>query len=106
MLNLPNILSEADIKKFKKRILSKRIKHYLLIQPQIKYKKIVNQVDGARVLPKNVYTSPLVIWIFGNVVAHVLWEKNYIIFIIKNKKVAQSYRGYFNTLWKISKPIS
>ncbi|OGY84084.1 MAG: hypothetical protein A3F54_00850 [Candidatus Kerfeldbacteria bacterium RIFCSPHIGHO2_12_FULL_48_17] len=49
-------------------------------------------------LPGN-FSSPLVIWVFGSVVAQVLWEKPETIFLIRNKKLAEDYRKYFQLLW-------
>ncbi len=46
------------------------------------------------------FSSPLVIWIFGDYVANVLWEKEVQGFLIKNKKIADDYRKYFNVLWQ------
>ncbi len=44
-------------------------------------------------------SSPIVIWMFGNYVANVLWEENETIFVTKNKKIADDYRKYFHLLW-------
>ncbi|VVB65406.1 Sugar-specific transcriptional regulator TrmB [Candidatus Gugararchaeum adminiculabundum] len=44
--------------------------------------------------------GPIVIWIFGNKVANVIWKKDPIAFVLENKEVAQRYRDYFTTLWE------
>ncbi|MBI2668687.1 hypothetical protein HYX14_02485 [Candidatus Woesearchaeota archaeon] len=47
------------------------------------------------------YQTPTVVWIFGNKVVNILWTKTPIAFSIENPEVAQSYREYFEYLWKI-----
>ncbi len=48
-------------------------------------------------------SSPTVHWIFGDFVANVNWgsdgEKP-IVFLIKNKSIAESHREHFDYLWK------
>ncbi len=56
-----------------------------------------------KVLPTE-YDSPVATNIVGDEVTLIQWEKNPIIIIIKNKKIAESYRNYFNLLWKSAKP--
>ncbi len=48
--------------------------------------------------------SPTVVWIWGDNVANVVWLKNPVAFLVKNKEAAKSYREYFETLWKGAKP--
>ncbi|MBU0629013.1 MAG: hypothetical protein KKC75_07535 [Nanoarchaeota archaeon] len=48
--------------------------------------------------------SPAVINIYGDRVVNVLWKKGYpILFLLINKEIADSYRKYFDYLWKIAK---
>ncbi len=54
-----------------------------------------------RYLPEQ-FDSPNVIWVFGNKVAHVLWESD-IVILLDDRKVADDYRNYFNLLWKNAK---
>lgn len=54
-----------------------------------------------KILPE-AYTTPNVVWIFGDKVANVLWTEEPIAFVVENKKVAKSYREYFNSLWNKS----
>lgn len=46
-------------------------------------------------LPKGMYT-PMVIIIFGNKVAQVLWKDKPFAFVIESQEVAKSYKKYFN----------
>jgi hypothetical protein len=56
-----------------------------------------------KVLPKQV-KSPLVIGIYGNKVANILWAgKDTSVFIQENKELNKSYKKYFDYLWKTAK---
>lgn len=56
-----------------------------------------------RFLPEEI-ESPAVINIYGERVVNVLWkENNPLCFLLINKEIADSYREYFEHLWKIAK---
>ena len=56
-------------------------------------------VETKYVLPKA--PSPNVVWMFGSTVAVVNWSGDQpIVFISKNPHLVQSYRDYFDALWK------
>ena len=55
-----------------------------------------------RYLPKG-YMTPAALSIFKDYVIHWVWTEKITIFIIKNKEVSDSFRTYFNLLWKIAK---
>lgn len=57
---------------------------------------------GVKTLPKE-YMTPAEVNIFKNKTAIVLWGKNPIAFLIKSSDVANSFKSYFNLLWKIAK---
>ena len=50
-------------------------------------------------LPKDIY-SPMVIIIFGDKVAQILWAKQPFAFIMDSKKIKESFMKYFNHFWK------
>lgn len=51
--------------------------------------------------------SPAVINIYGDRVVNVLWKNDYpLCFMIINRDIADSYRKYFNYLWKWAKPFN
>ena len=54
-----------------------------------------------RYLPEQ-FDSPNVIWVFGNKVAHILWESDVVI-LLDDARIADDYRNYFNLLWKNAK---
>ncbi len=49
------------------------------------------------------YSSPTAINIYGNNVAIILWTEEPFGILIRNKEISDSYRKYFDLLWKISK---
>ncbi len=50
-------------------------------------------------LPKGIYV-PMVIVIFGNKVAQIVWSEQSFAFIIESEKVKNSFTKYFNYFWK------
>jgi sugar-specific transcriptional regulator TrmB len=50
------------------------------------------------------YISPAAIDIFEDYTYIFVWEKKPFVFMIKNKTIAESFKTYFNFLWKIAKP--
>ena len=55
-----------------------------------------------RYMPRG-YISPTAIDIFDDYVYIFLWEEKPFVFMIKNKKIAESFETYFQFLWKIAK---
>jgi len=53
-------------------------------------------------MPKG-YISPGAIDIFQDYVYIFLWEEKPFVFMIKNEKIAEGFKQYFNFLWKIAK---
>ena len=50
-------------------------------------------------LPKDI-NVPLVVIIFGNKVAQVLWGEQSFAFVLESKKIKESFMKYFNHFWK------
>lgn len=49
------------------------------------------------------YPSPSVTMIYGNKVALFIQDRPILIILIESEKVAESYKEYFNLIWKIAK---
>jgi len=49
------------------------------------------------------YANPLAINIYKNKVAIILWQKQPIAIVIKQQEIADSYKKYFELMWKIAK---
>lgn len=53
-------------------------------------------------LPKELQ-SPMVVIIFGNKVAQVLWSKQSFAFVLESEEIKESFMKYFNCFWKETK---
>jgi sugar-specific transcriptional regulator TrmB len=49
------------------------------------------------------YLSPAAMDVFQDYVYIFLWEEKPFVFMIKNKMIAESFKTYFNFLWKVAK---
>lgn len=85
--------------KYEQQLLQKHIKRFVLAQSQFRRLEELNKQAETKFLPTTFSSSPIVTWIFGETVAHLLWEQSETIFIVKNKKIADNYRQYFQILW-------
>lgn len=81
----------------------KGIKTIILAQAVTKNIPKTPLISKVKRLPKEFPPSPHVTWICGEIVANVIWETPEAIFVIKNKRIADNYRAYFNLLWKKTK---
>src|SRR3989338_5932704 len=55
-----------------------------------------------RYLPEK-YASPVAVNIYGEKTAIILWAKEPIAIVIKQKEISEGYRNYFELLWKMAK---
>ena len=67
----------------------------------ISFKENHKNID-IKTLPKE-YMSPAEINIYGDNVAIILWDEVPQAFVIKNKKIADSFMQYFKLMWKVAK---
>ncbi len=81
---------DRTAKKIKAKIISSEKLHKKIPLSEIKY------------LPQK-YANPLAINIYKDKVALILWIKSPIAILIKNKEISNSYRKYFELMWKIAK---
>ena len=77
----------------------KKIKARIIASERFEKKIPLSEI---RYLPEK-YASPLAINIYKDKVAIVLWRKNPIAIVIKEKEVADSYRKHFEFVWKEAK---
>ncbi|MFA4960434.1 MAG: helix-turn-helix domain-containing protein [Candidatus Pacearchaeota archaeon] len=99
------IFSELDffIPNFERERLKKKIKFVCLWDDEAAKERSKDQklMEG-KVLP-NGYSSDGVVNIFGNKVVIVLWKERHPSgFVIENKEIADSYRKWFELLWKVN----
>ena len=60
------------------------------------------KLNEVKYLPKG-YITPAAMDIFEDYVYIFLWEEKPFVFMIKNKLIAESFKAYFNVLWKMAK---
>ena len=68
----------------------------------IKGMKTTFKLNKVRYLPDK-YFSPVSTLIYGDKVALIIRDEPIVIVLIESKKLAQSYKNYFELLWKIAK---
>ncbi|MFC1753969.1 TrmB family transcriptional regulator [Thermoproteota archaeon] len=88
---------------FNRLRIQNKIKWKGLYDYEVKGKPITKQeLKQIRFLPKE-YSSPAVINIYGDRVVNILWQgENPICFMIINQQIADSYRKWFELMWKSS----
>ncbi len=96
-IRMPEYWKEYNIKR-----IARKQKWKILARESIKNTPLIKErfIDY-KILSKT-YLTPNVVWIFGDMVANVLWTEEPIAFVVENKEVAKSYREYFNSLWNKS----
>ena len=89
---------------FNKLRIKNKIKWKILYDSEVRGKEITKlKLMESRFLPKE-YSSPAVINIYADRVVNVGWqEENPVCFMIINEDIADSYRKWFELLWKYSK---
>ncbi len=91
---LPFYFKWYDIDRKKKKIKVKIIANSQFTKPI--------PLSEIRYLPKK-YTNPLAINIWQDKVAIILWKNPPLAIVIKNKEIADSYKKYFELIWKSAK---
>lgn len=97
----------AFFKNWNKSRLMKGIKQRILSKESMREgrgeaEKALEKNFEIRFLPEEL-DSPAVINVYGDRVANIVWKEDYpICFLMINKETADSYRKYFNYLWKQS----
>jgi len=69
---------------------------------RIKYLNSLNHTE-ARVLPGVKYDSFTTTFVCGDKVIMVFWEEEPMVLEIEDGNLAESYRQYFNIIWKKAK---
>jgi len=89
---------------FTQRRLKQQIPMHVLATDDARGKQIIaHAATSIRFLP-NTFASPMVVWVFGDHVANILWHEPETIFLIHNAKVAEQYRHYFRSLEAVARP--
>ncbi len=88
-----------------KRVKQKQTMKFIFPKKSILRAKQLKQYKytPVRILPAS-FASLTSIQIYGDKVATIMWSSEPIGIVVRSKEVAQSYRDYFNHLWKTAKP--
>lgn len=103
--NAMQILGQAFIEDYHKRRIAKKIRLWHIYNIDAKERiKTMNALPytETRYLPQE-YNSPVATSIAGDEVALTLYEEPPITILIKNAKIARTYRRYFDLLWSLAK---
>ena len=100
---MPAFFKDWNKQRQKKKIRIKILHKQSAKEKVVSKKEIMGNFFETKFLPEEI-ESPAVINIYGDRVVNVLWkDKTPLCFLLINKDIADSYRKYFNYLWKISK---
>ncbi len=100
---IANEILKFYFKWFDKRRVEKKIKVKIIFDSSIRNKLQKIPLSEIRFLPKE-YSTPAATNIYADKISIILWSKeNPLAIIIKQKEIADSYRKFFNLMWKISR---
>lgn len=91
-----------DVQKFLKEIEENKIHERVLVRMDLRGKILKSKNSEFKYISKE-YLSPITTVVYGNNVANFIWTQPYYVILTKNKEVADSFRGYFEAIWKIAK---
>ncbi|TKJ17055.1 hypothetical protein CEE44_00785 [Candidatus Woesearchaeota archaeon B3_Woes] len=83
----------------KSKILMKIIYNEKIRSKKSKAKFLITKIKFS----SNMYETPATTWVYGDKVAIIVWSDQPIATLIRSKEVANSYKQFFDVLWKDSK---
>ena len=98
---LREFLKERDTERNKKKIPMKIILDKSM-KTTIGKDRGKERYTEVRYMPKG-YIHPAALSIFKEYVIQWVWGERPIVFVIKNKEISQSFKSYFQLLWKMAK---
>ncbi|PIN77171.1 hypothetical protein COV16_07090 [Candidatus Woesearchaeota archaeon CG10_big_fil_rev_8_21_14_0_10_34_8] len=100
---LRNLVGEYYAEKW--HLLRKKMKiHMRVITNERRRGEKISTPDREYKFQRHLYEIPATTWIFGDKVAITVWSDQPITTLIRSKEVANSYRAFFEILWKAAKP--
>lgn len=81
---------------------SKKIKVKIIFDEQVRKEKLKIPLSETRFL-KQGFSGPTATNIYGDSVALIIWTENPYAILIKDKDIAESYKTYFEIMWKTAK---
>ncbi|HVY01867.1 MAG TPA: helix-turn-helix domain-containing protein [Candidatus Nanoarchaeia archaeon] len=98
--NLQTFLSNMNIRSCEKKQKLKIIAD--ISSKEFQKETIKSNNAEIKYMPKG-YVSPIAMDIFDEYVYIFMWEEKPFVFMIKNKKIADSFKVYFEFLWKMAR---
>lgn len=89
-------------RQYLRKLKERGIKEKVIIREDLRGKIWKSKNSEFRYVSKNLL-SPTTTLIVGNKILITIWEKPIYNILISSKKISDSYRAYFNQLWKIAK---
>jgi len=101
-LFFPEIFDLWNEKRQQKKI------HFKVLVPKDIPTEYLKNVEGLQYRRYDGRLFPGVIWIFGDYLAHIVWntKQNTEIIMLHQPTIAEQHRDLFETIWKLSKKIS
>lgn len=99
--SLRTFLKNIDLRRYKKKI-KLRVLLDKKLKSTIGKDREEEPYTEVKYMPEN-YFSPAGMNIFKDYVMLLIWEEKPFIFMIKNSKIVDSFRQYFELLWQIAK---
>lgn len=89
---------------FHKRRTKLKIPLKIIFNEEVRKQKRKEELKSCQIkyLPKS-YISPSTTYIYGDKIAIINWSADPMAFLMRSKQVANSYRSFFNILWKVAK---
>ncbi len=101
---MPGFFEEWNKTRQKKKIMLRILHKESARTKAMAKREFMGSLFETKFLPEEL-ESPAVINIYGDRVVNVIWKGNYpLCFLLINKDIADSYRKYFEYLWKSAKP--
>ena len=89
-----------DFLLYQKEKRRRKIKSRVILGKISRGKRVVTEAYAKFRFIDNKFATPTTTWIFGDRVAIAVWSETSIAIMIKSKGLADSYRSYFEILWK------
>lgn len=90
---------------FSKQRIRKKIYHKIIFNKNVQKKHVNLSTKYPYTQVKTIFpefNTPAVFNIYKNKTALILWSKNPIVIVIENKEITDSFKHYFELLWKIA----
>src|SRR3989338_11216509 len=96
-------IMKHDFTLFQRQKKALGVKSRVILPDKLRHKEIVTSATASFKFIPDQFAAPTTTWIYGEKIAIVIWSDTPTATVIKSRKVAQSYRSYFELLWKQAK---